>query len=123
MSGARQSTGCLHGPGAKAHVLVIRAVMSSHSTCECACCSKLQPANSRLWPAWPRQAVPAACVAASPYFTSPLPSSLPLPCNPHSWRRNAVTYGDKLAVRDPHHEGSPEMTFRCAPGARVGSVE
>eukprot|EP00198_Chlamydomonas_reinhardtii_P001953 XP_001691289.1 long-chain-fatty-acid CoA ligase [Chlamydomonas reinhardtii] len=27
------------------------------------------------------------------------------------WRRNAVTYGDKLAVRDPHHEGSPEMTF------------
>ncbi|KAG2429023.1 hypothetical protein HXX76_011265 [Chlamydomonas incerta] len=28
------------------------------------------------------------------------------------WRRNAVTYGDMLAVRDPHHEGSPEMTFR-----------
>ncbi|KAG2449926.1 hypothetical protein HYH02_000030 [Chlamydomonas schloesseri] len=33
------------------------------------------------------------------------------------WRRNAMAHGDMLALRDPHHEGSPEMTFRQLHGA------
>ncbi|GFR52122.1 hypothetical protein Agub_g14636 [Astrephomene gubernaculifera] len=28
------------------------------------------------------------------------------------WVRNAELYGDLLALRDPHHQGSPELTFR-----------
>ncbi|PNH06111.1 putative acyl-activating enzyme 16, chloroplastic [Tetrabaena socialis] len=39
------------------------------------------------------------------------------------WERNAELYGDLLAVRDPHHEGSPDMTFRAgSPGCEGYSV-